>query len=195
MLKLVKMDQDLSQHLRILRQAAPESAKVLSGRLFHDTLVTTVGNRLAYDDFMSRPRKGGVYITSDMNSFGHINKKFGQTTGDVALKASFGALSSASRMFKGKLFRVGGDEAKLFFEKPEHAYAFCREARKQLEALPPINGEHHHSVSIGIGSTPDESEQALLHAKAAKKATNLPPGQEKTHAYSLINGASGALTF
>jgi GGDEF domain-containing protein len=193
MTELAKMDPDLARHLKVMRRAAPESANALSRRLFTDTLIPEVGNRLAYDDFLSRPRKGGVYITTDGNSFGKLNKDFGQNCGDLALKASFGALSRASRQFRGKLWRVGGDEAKLYFEKPEHAYGFVREARKQLEALPPIKGQHHHSVSIGIGSNPDESEQALLHAKKAKKATGLPPGKELTHAHSLLPGAEGAV--
>ena len=188
---LAKIEPELAQHLKALRSAAPASAKYVSDTLFHDTMVPTVGNKLAWNDFSSRPRKSGVHVMIDGNDFGSINKQWGQSAGDDAIKAMFGALSSASRTFKGKLFRVGGDEGRAYFEKPEHAYAFVRAARQNLEALPPLQGQHHHSVSIGLGTTPETAEQALIEAKHAKKAGNYAPGHAQTHAHSLLPGSAG----
>lgn len=188
---LQKIQAELAQHLRIMRHVAPESADFLARRMFTDTLVPEVGNKLAWDDFQSRPRKGGVHVMIDGNSLGPLNKIHGQSAGDTAIRAMFGALSKSSRVFRGKIFRVGGDEGRAYFEKPEHAYAFAREVRKQLEAIPPIKGQHHLSVSIGFASSPEEAEQALIHAKNAKKAAGYAVGHEQTHAHSLLPGAEG----
>lgn len=189
---LVKVEPELAQHLAALRSTAPDSAKYLARRLFADSMVKGVGNRLAWEDFQSRPRKG-VHVMVDANDFGNINKRWGQTTGDDAIKAFGGALSRASRAQRGKLFRVGGDEFRAHFETPEQAYAFARQARQELEGLPPVRGEHFHSASIGFGHAPEHAEQALLHAKAAKKAGDYMPGQAKTHAHSLLQGSVGAV--
>jgi GGDEF domain-containing protein len=189
---LLKVEPALAGHLAALRAANPESANFLARKLFTDAMVPGVGNKLAFEDFASRPRKG-VSAMIDLNDFGQINKLHGQSTGDDALKAAFGAISRASRANKGKFFRVGGDEGRLFFSNPEQAYSFARLARQELEALPPVKGTHFHSASIGFGHSPEHAEMALIHAKNAKKAANYLPGQAKTHAHSLLTGAVGAV--
>jgi diguanylate cyclase (GGDEF)-like protein len=188
---LAKIEPALAEHLKKLRAAAPESADFLARRMFGDTMVQGVGNKLAYEDFQRRGRKGGVHAIIDANDFGSINKRFGQSAGDEALKAMGGALSRASRANRGKLFRVGGDEFRAYFEQPEHAHAFIRGARKELESLPPVQGQHHHSVSVGLAADPEQAEQALIQAKNAKKAAAYAPGHAQTHAHSLLPGAAG----
>jgi GGDEF domain-containing protein len=187
---LVKIEPELMQHLARIRQVAPDSARVIANKLFRDSMVPGVGNKAAYEDFLERPR-AGVHVMMDGNDFGQINKKFGQTEGDNAIKAMGGAMRRASRQFRGKLFRVGGDEFKAHFETPEQAYGFVRSVRNELDRLPPAGGQHRHSISIGLGHTPEHAEQAVIHAKNAKKAANYQPGQAKTHAHSLLDNAAG----
>lgn len=191
MVPLSKVEPELAQHLAHLRRVAPESAKYLAQRMFGDTMVPGVGNKLAYEDFASRPKEGGVHVMIDANDFGRVNKEWGQSTGDDAIKAMGGALSRASRANRGKLFRVGGDEFRAYFETPEQAHSFSRHARRELEELPPVKGVHHHSVSLGLAQTPAEAEQALIAAKGAKKSAAAAPGHALTHAYSLLPGAAG----
>lgn len=187
---LAKVEPELAAHLAAINAAAPESAKFLRRRLFGDSMVQGVGNKLAWEDFLSRPKKG-VHVMLDGNDFGVINKRWGQTVGDDAIKAMGAAISRASRASKGKLFRVGGDEFRAHFDTPEQAYAFVRNARTELEALPPVGGEHFHSVSIGMGPSPEHAEQSLIHAKNAKKKMGYIPGQAQTHVHSLLPGAVG----
>ena len=188
---LEKIEPALARHLKTLRSAAPESAKYVSDRMFHDTMIPEMGNRLAYEDFMSRPRKEGVHVLVDGNDLGALNKQQGQLAGDTAIKAMGGAISKASRQFGGKSFRHGGDEFRLYFAKPEHAYGFLRQMRSNLEALPPVGGTHFHSVSAGVANSPEQADQALIEAKHAKKAGNYAPGHAQTHAHSLLPGSAG----
>jgi len=187
---LAKIEPELAQHLSAVRESNPEAARFLAQRLFGDSMVKGVGNKIAYEDFRSRPRKG-VHIILDGNSFGAINKIFGQSAGDDAIKAMGGAISRASRANRMKLFRIGGDEFAAHADTPEQAHSFARQARQELEALPPIGGTHFHSVSMGMGESPEHAEQALIHAKTAKKKMGYLPGQEQTHVHSLLPGAVG----
>lgn len=189
---LSKVEPELAQHLAYLRRVAPDSAQYLAQRLFGDTMIPGVGNKLAFDDFVGRQRPG-VHVMVDANDFGAINKQWGQSTGDDAIKAMGGALSRASRSNRGKLFRVGGDEFRAHFDTPEQAHSFARQAHKELEDLPPVKGQHHHSVSIGFGQDPDQAEQALIEAKRAKQQAGYAPGHALTHAHSLLPGAAGAV--
>jgi diguanylate cyclase (GGDEF)-like protein len=187
---LAKAEPELYQHLAAIRAASPESARFLAQRLFSDSMVKGVGNKLAFEDFLTRKR-GGVHVMLDGNDFGVINKKWGQSTGDEAIKAMGAAISRASRANKGKLFRVGGDEFRAHFDTPEQAYSFARNVRQELESLPPVRGEHFHSVSLGMGESPEHAENSLIQAKGAKKLRGYVPGQAQTHAHSLLPGAVG----
>lgn len=187
---LLKVDPTLKQHLANIRRVAPDSARVIANRLYVDTLVPGSGNRAAYEDFLSRPR-AGVHVMIDGNDLSAANKVFGQSAGDEAIRAMGGALRKASRVWKGKMFHISGDEFGHHFDTPEHAYGFVRQARKELEALTPLRGVYKHSVSIGLGHSPTHAEQALIHAKNAKKSMNYPVGQAQTHVHSLLEGSKG----
>lgn len=191
---LLKIDPALKEHLSKIRNTPglKDTARVIAQKLYVDSMVPGVGNKAAYDDFLSRPRQG-VHVMLDGNSFGQINKKWGQSVGDEAIKAMFGAARRASRASGGKLWRVGGDEGRAHFDSPEQAHTFARSLRAELERLPPVKGEHKHSMSVGLGASPEHAEQALIHAKKAKKLTGLAPGQEMTHAHSLLPGAAGPI--
>lgn len=189
---LTKMDPALAEHFKTLRAVAPDAANAVAHRMMTDHMIPGIGNKLAYDDFLTRPREG-VHVILDGNDFGSINKRFGQKTGDDAIRAMGSAIAVARKQFRGKMFRVGGDEFRLHFDKPEQAMGFTRAMRSHLEALPPVQGVHFHSVSVGMGPTPDHADQALIHAKNAKKATGAAPGHAQTHVHSLMPGQEGAV--
>lgn len=199
---LIKIEPELEQALAGLREAVKGGhidqsvLKTLSRQIFADSMVPTVGNKKAYEDFLSRPR-AGVHGVLDGNSFGAINKVFGQSTGDEAIKA-YGnairdAMDEAVGRGNGKVHRIGGDEFHFHVPSHEHAALFARTLRNHLEAIPPIGGSHQLSVSMGFGPTPHHAEQALLSAKAAKKASGAAPGQEKSFVHSGMPGAEGPI--
>lgn len=188
-LPLAKMDPQLAQHFKTLRAAAPEAASAVANKMMTDHMVPGIGNKLAYEDFLSRPR-GGVHVLLDGNDFGTINKRFGQAEGDKAIVSMGNAISAARKQFRGKMFRVGGDEFRLHFDKPEQANGFLRTMRSNLEALPPVQGVHFHSVSAGVGASPEQADQALIHAKTKKKLSGTVPGHSETHVHSLLGGVA-----
>lgn len=162
--------------------------------IFTDSMVKGVGNYRAYQDFLSRPRSDGVHGMIDGNDFGRINKKWGQSMGDEAIRQMGGALSKAVRKHNGKLFRVGGDEFRFYFDNPEDAMMAVRTMHDNIAGLSPINGEHQHSVSIGLAHTPDESETALIQAKNVSKEDGHIPGQGKSRVHSLVRGMEGPVS-
>ena len=192
--KLLKSDISLSEALKIARQHNPEAAKVLARHIYTDTLVPKVGNKFAYNDFLSRHRNSGVHISMDANSFGSINKEHGFEYGNEAIKQMFNTASEVSRQFSGKLFRVGGDEGRLYFPNEEKAVGFANEFKKKLAQNPKIAGKHQVSVAMGIGWSPEQAEKALISAKdqlgplaEGKRQKIAPPGQEATVWHSLLH--------
>lgn len=164
---LRKMDPALAQALANIRagRGTAADANLLARGMYTDTMVPKMGNKMAYNDFLSRNGDKGYHVHADMNDFGQINKFHGETMGDDAIKR-FGTIASeVSRMFGGKAFRNGGDEFKFWFHKPEHAHGFARELRARLEKHPKIGGTHNLAASIGIGFNRDHAESALLEAK------------------------------
>jgi hypothetical protein len=91
----------------------------------------------------------------------------------------------------GKVFRIGGDEFTVHVPTHEHAAHFMRNLRQKLEAIPPVGGTHQLSVSAGIGTSPQQADQAQIQAKVAKKAAGYKPGMAKTHVYSAVPGHEG----
>lgn len=198
---LAKIEPGLEMSLRAVRDAVkkgtmhPDVLRRLSQEIFTDSMVPGMGNKKAYADFLARPKQG-VHVHIDGNSFGQINKTGrGFEAGNDAIvamgKAIRESVDEAVGRKQAKAHRVGGDEFRVFVPTHEHAALFARALRQHLEAIPPIDGTHHLSVSMGFGHTPDHAELALIDAKQAKKATGLPAGQEKTHAASRIPGFEG----
>jgi len=200
-MSLTKVESGLESALASLREAVKaghvdaKHLKAITGEIFTDSMVRSMGNKKAYLDFLSRPKQG-VHIHIDGNSFGLINKTGrGFEAGNDAIRAMGGAIREAADTAVGrkdaKTHRVGGDEFRVFVPTYEHAALFARHLRNRLEAIPPIDGKHQLSVSMGFGHTPDHAELALINAKEAKKASGKAPGQEMTHAASQIPGYEG----
>lgn len=201
-LGLAKADPELAGALGHVRQAVktgqmhPDVLKTLTNHIFKDSMVPSMGNKKAYEDFIQRPRPG-VHIRLDGNDFGEINKVHGFETGNKAIQHMFGAVRSALDESVGrkhaKSFRIGGDEGHVLVPSHQHAARFIRSLKAKLEQIPPIGGTHGLSMSVGVGTDPQNAEHALIQAKTAKKASGYQVGQAKTHAYSAIPGMEGHL--
>lgn len=199
---LAKADPELAGALGHVRNAVksgqmhPDVLKTLTNHIFKDTMVPSMGNKKAYEDFIQRPRPG-VHIRLDGSKFGEINKKFGFEVGNEAIKHLFGAVRSALDESvgrkNGKAYRIGGDEGHLHVPTHKHAAGFVRALKQHLDKIPLIGGEHKLAMDVGIGDSPATAEHALIQAKTHNKARNLSSQQLKTHAYSAVPGFEGHL--
>jgi diguanylate cyclase (GGDEF)-like protein len=174
-----------------------------------DSMLSEMGNRRAYDDFLSRQAdKGGAHVVIDLNDFSGINKDHNHMIGDLALQEFQNMAVPLSRHYKGKIFRRGGDEFSAWFESPDAAHMFVRELASQLDQANKrrqfgIEGNgrpaYNLSASIGIGRSPEHAEDALARAKRSlgmkvfekhpvtgvvipttKRVNHHPPGQAPT---------------
>jgi GGDEF domain-containing protein len=201
--ELAKAAPEVREAMKGLQAAAktgaldPKHVDAIRRGLFTDRMTGgKMGNQAAYEDF-ALGAKGGVHVRLDANDFGSINKMHGFETGNEAIK-SLGhgirtALDETVGQSKSKLFRIGGDEFHVHVPTHEHAAVFARKLRQKLGEQVPVGGTHRLSVSMGFGHSPEHAEQALIHAKTAKKAMNYPVGQAQTHAHSLVSGKEGAV--
>jgi diguanylate cyclase (GGDEF)-like protein len=199
---LLKLEPTLQDALGSMRAAVkaghikPEHLKALTGSLFKDTMVPSLGNKKAYQDFLASPRNG-VHVMADANGFKGINDTFGHEAGDKAIKALGGAfreaLDESSGRANAKGHRVGGDEFHAHLPTHEHAARFARVLRQKLDQIPAIGGTHKLSMSLGFGASPEHADKALYAAKAAKDAMNYPKGQAQMHVHSLVPGHEGAV--
>jgi GGDEF domain-containing protein len=197
---LMKIEPHLADALGQLRAGVtaghihPDVLRHLSREIFTDPMVQGVGNKKAYADFLARPKEG-VHIQLDGNDFGQINKIHSFEHGNQAITAMGTAIKEARDETvgtkHGKVFRIGGDEFTVHVPTHEHAAHFMRNLRQKLEAIPPVGGTHQLSVSAGIGTSPQQADQAQIQAKVAKKAAGYKPGMAKTHVYSAVPGHEG----
>ena len=194
------LDPKFLDSLQYFREAAKagtissEHLQNITKQIFGDTLCPDVGNRNAYEEFLSRP-KNGIHLRLDGNNLKAINDQYGHPTGDEAIKTLFGiarkAMDTSVGKANGKLFRIGGDEGHAFVPDYPSALKFVRALRAGYEEHPPINGTHNVSASVGIGHTPEHADKALYEAKNAKNAKGYVPGTAPTHVFSGIEGNQG----
>lgn len=218
---LTKIEPHLQRALGNLKGAVDdETYKTVMKEIFADPMIPEMGGKKAWAHFQEQPR-GGVHARIDLNSFGAINKVHSFEHGDQAIKSAAKALLDAKReadgkfappkeqiqtigadanrdledLLQSKTFRLGGDEFAVHIpDHPkafEHAAYFLRKFREKMDSIPPIGGTHRISASVGLGHTPEESDQAQIHAKRAKQGTGRLPGQEDTHVHSLLHGHEG----
>lgn len=206
---LMKADPNLQGALGAIRDAVsaghlhPDVEKALHREIYYDPMVPGIKNKKSFhednpDTNVPRGGAGGVHVMLDGNDFGSINKIHGHHAGDQAIRSFGGAIRSAMDETVGPehqdLWRFGGDEFAAHLPSHEHAAAFLRNVRQKLEDIPPIGGTHNLSMSVGIGQTHAQADQALnQHAKAAKKMSGALPGQAKMHVHSLVPGHEGEI--
>jgi diguanylate cyclase (GGDEF) domain len=175
----------------------PDIERSLTNHIYVDPM-TGLGNKLAYREFRDQ-KKPGVWASLDLNSFKHINDKYGHDTGDEAIQAVGGALKEAgAKVGTGKLMRPGGDEFAGWFPSYEEASRFIRHAKKNVDALPPVGGVHKHSFSFGLGNDFGTADKALLEAKKQKldpvtKQSRFPVENTPHLGHSLVPGTEGPL--
>lgn len=176
------MTPDLETLLRRIRHGErlkPEDADVLEHHLTMDTLIPGVRNRAAYQRHIRDYGNAGIHVHIDANDFGQINKIHGEETGDAALQSIGKAIYGAALPLAGRVFRRGGDEFTAWFLRPEDAQVFSTKVKHALDDLPPAGGTHKHAVSIGIGRSRRQAEDALLRAKAKLGAVNPDTGSRE----------------
>jgi hypothetical protein len=96
------------------------------------------------------------------------------------------------------MWRPGGDEFAGWFPSYEEASQFVRHAKNHVDALPPINGVHKPSFSVGLGNDFKTADKALLLAKKQKfdpetKQLRFLPGKTPHLGHSLVPGTEGPL--
>ena len=171
-----------------LQQVSPEAQALLRRHLSSDTLVPALGNRYAYNEFMSQA-PAGIHIHINGNDIADINRSHDHDTGTEAVSAlgrAVAAVAAESGGKKAQAFRWGGDDFRVHVPGPDEANIFARSLRTRLEATPAVRGTHRLSVSIGMAPDPAQAEEGLLDARAEKAATGRAPGQNQTHVVSRI---------
>jgi len=145
----------------------------------------------------------------DSNGFKAINDTFGHQTGDDAIKsmgrAAREAMDEAVGSDNGKLWRAGGDEFTAHVPDHESAAKFIRAYQTKLDAIPKVGGTHKLSMSFGLGTNPEQADQALFEAKKQKytpETSHLPErqrvkvfdeGNVPHLAHSLVPGNEGPI--
>ena len=177
---------------------SPEWCKAFRKQLFTDKSVPEVGNKLAYDDFIHQGPPAGVHIRINGNDFGGINGDLGHEHGNKAVshlgravRDSMDSVLPSATDGLHNAWRLGGDEFHAHLPDMAAAARFAHGLRSRLEAIPPLNGEHALSVSMGFGSHQDQAHRAMLLAKGAKRDANYRPGFAQTHAHSMVPGHEG----
>lgn len=200
------------QHIRAGVKAGhihPDVERALTRHIYQDPM-SQLGNKYAFQQFMAK-KKPGTYLSLDLNDMKALNDTHGHEVGDKAISAYGNAIHESINETVGQGggksfrpgesepdhmgFRSGGDEASVYMPSHEHAVKFARTLHQKLEAMPPINGVHKMSASMGIGHDYDTADKALYAAKAAKKLPNgqraFPVGKVPNLSHSLHMGHEG----
>jgi diguanylate cyclase (GGDEF)-like protein len=177
-------------------EVSPETLKIINSQLYRDTMIPTMGNLLAYNDMLTRPRQA-VHIHMDLNGFKSINDNYGHNVGDQALKSAGQAIREAADESVGKAnskcYHRSGDEFNVLVPTSKHAAIFIRALKEKFSKIVDIGGTHKISASIGVGDSPESAEHALVQAKTDKNSKSYQSGQAETHVYSAIKGEEGLL--
>ena len=154
----------------------PPSSETLQ-RLYTDSL-TEVYNRRYYDEQFRDSDDIEAVVVIDVDSFKHINDRYGHHAGDIVLRRIAKTVSSCVRKMDA-VIRYGGDEFVIIFHRlPGDVF------RKKLEEIRAAVdrltiAEHpglHVSVSLGgaygVGKTTELFETADRLMYQAKKSKN-----------------------
>jgi len=191
-------DDDFLQDIRAKFGVDSPQDKAATKLLYHDDMIPGMGNKKASANFLAK-NKPGVYLALDGNDFREVNNKFGHQTGDEAIKAMGGAIRDASlKVGTTKAFRSGGDEFMVHAPTHEDAATFLGHLKQHLEALPPINGVHKQSFSVGMGHDFPTADAASYLAKEQKldpitKQRAYAVGRVPNLGHSLLAGHEGPI--
>ncbi len=196
-LTLYHTDKDAysADHLRVLLAIKGDIARAVDGALrFQKAQEGTGSDQLTglptrsallkyLEDGFAAQRKQVTVLLGDIDGFSRVNDLFGRSTGDELLKLVTNILRSNSRSVD-YVARVGDDEFALLLAaaRPEDL-AGKIEALDRLvaNACRGLCGEERSGLAVGVACFPENgsdansllayAEQALLHAKEARRAT------------------------
>src|SRR5580704_10728303 len=196
-LTLYHTDKDAysADHLRVLLAIKGDIARAVDGALrFQKAQEGTGSDQLTglptrsallkyLEDGFAAQRKQVTVLLGDIDGFSRVNDLFGRSTGDELLKLVTNILRSNSRSID-YVARVGDDEFALLLAaaRPEDL-AGKIEALDRLvaNACRGLCGEERSGLAVGVACFPENgsdansllayAEQALLHAKEARRAT------------------------
>jgi len=168
-------------------------ATELEKLLLNDSMIPTLRNRLAYEHHIANHENSGVHCHLDLNSFGLLNKKYGDHQGDRVIKEAGKIIGEVGKRHGARVFRTGGDEFKLWFFQPHHAENFIKEVDKAFKASPHAPGGHAISAAIGLGHSRNLAEQAMIDAKGQLKTVN--PDGSTTRFHEVGKEPTVAVTY
>jgi GGDEF domain-containing protein len=131
-----------------------------------DSQFPDFGNLFSYKKFVAFNKNSGVHVTIDGNSVGALSDTHGQLMGDEGVSLMFNSILELSKKYKVHAFRVSGDKSRIIFKSPQEALGFTKELEQKLDETEVLSGTNHKfTVSVGIGYSPGQAEQALQEAK------------------------------
>lgn len=158
--------------------------------LEEDHSIPGVGNLRAYNNFMNAPPPG-LHMHVNLHDTKALNHTYGHDIGHRAIQATGKALHHVARTLIGKdarVFRLGGDKFAVHVPSTEGAALVARGLRQHLESIPPVNGTHALTVSVGVGPSKEHADWALHDANGEKNRRGYKPGQARTHVAMRIPG-------
>ena len=110
----------------------------------------------------------------DIDYFKDYNDKFGHTSGDIVLKSLSSAITNSLKGFSPIISRFGGEEFCIILPSrdKDRAYKIADELRQKIDKSRIILRKHetHVTVSIGLASFPEDSDDAEELIRKADKA-------------------------
>lgn len=152
----------------------PKVEKIIRKLIFCDKMVPSMGNKYAFEEFLSKNKKG-LYCVIDVNSFKKINDDYGHQKGDeVIIQVGEALHLTALKYFQRakhrmKIFRVGGDEFVVYLEHPYNHQILFEELYSCLQTISFKETMPNVTVSLGCGLNYSQADAYLLKAKMKKK--------------------------
>ncbi len=167
---------DLTLRERLAGWLAPSllEKRNLALRAANTDALTGLANRAALDLATAQALKEGLaFIVFDANNFGKVNKVFSHHTGDTLLKQFGDVLAQVAKAYRGRAFRMGGDEF-VIIASPVFAGAMRDSVERRVKpiAFPASGGVCGFTVSLTgeVGSSLGDADERLQERKTKQKS-------------------------
>ena len=141
-------------------------------------VLTTLGNRRAFENYVARLKKDATLIVFDIDDFKQVNDTYGHVVGDMVLaKAGEAIKESFSSM--GNCYRYGGDEfvcvltrnLESIDEAISNFYSKLDEARKTESRVPYVSlGKSQYRVGGNVLIAIEDADANMYQNKREKDA-------------------------